>query len=65
MKTFAGLMLERKDLQDMYLSFPFEVIEWSYFHLANVGVLVPDDIVIFVDTDGRTKIIKNRFGKVN
>jgi len=65
MKSFQGLLLERKDLLDIYAGFPFEVIEWKYFHLAQTGVMLTDDVVVFVDTDGRTKVVKNRFGKVS
>lgn len=62
MKTFHGLLVEREDLTDENRNQWFDDIKWEDFKLANNGILVPNDVVVFVDTNGRAKLVKNRFG---
>lgn len=65
MKTFHGLVVEREDLIEDKQKELFELIDWQDFKLAKNGVILPTDVVIFVDINLRTKLIKNRFGAVS
>jgi hypothetical protein len=61
----------RDDLMLKYKNISFESVELSDFsfnsetyqeHSVCVHTIEIADLVIFVDTDGRNKILKNRFG---
>jgi len=60
MKTVHGLLLNREDLMDEAKELKMKDIEWKHFKVANNGILLPNDFVIFFDNDGNYKLIKIR-----
>lgn len=63
MKTIFGTLFSRKDISEQYADVPFEKVSAEMFGILHTGVAITDDIILFMDEDGRTKIIKNRFGR--
>lgn len=63
MKTLHTLALYREDLGEQYKNVVFDLIRVTMFGFFNTGVVLNEDIVLFIDDDGRTKILKNRHGK--
>lgn len=61
MKTINGTVLTREDLLGLHIKTPFEKIGYEMFAICYNGIMLPDDIILFNDDDGRTKIIKSRF----
>jgi hypothetical protein len=63
MKTLHTLALYREDLGEIYKNVAFDGIQTTMFGFFNTGVVLNEDIIIFIDDDGQTKILKNRYGK--
>lgn len=63
MKTISTVAYFRSDLQEIFKNLPFSDIIYQTLSIAKTGVLVGDDLAIFIDEDGSTKILKNRLGK--
>lgn len=62
MRVDEVLVLERKDLIVDYNKKVIEDITHRDFVLSTTKLTIKYNIVLFVDENGRTKIIKNRFG---
>jgi len=63
MKTIHGTIFVRKDLREEYADVPFDEVRTEMIGIIHAGIGVTDDIFIFMDDDGATKVIKNRYGK--
>jgi hypothetical protein len=63
MKAIHGTIFSRKDLSEQYADVPFEDVKPEMFSILRNGVGITDDVLIFMDDDGRSKIMKNRYGK--
>jgi len=59
MKIVKAIIFERKDLLDVERDF-YSVKFWDCKKI--VPPFVEEELVLFVDDDGRTKVLKNRFG---
>lgn len=62
-----GMVLTRKNLYEQYKELAFDDIDWSHFKYRKnefhpTGIFKMSDLVIFVDENGKTKIMKNRWG---
>lgn len=62
-KTISTVAYYRNDLQEIYINLPFFDVTYQRLIIAKTGVLVGDDLAIFIDDDGATKILKNRLGR--
>lgn len=63
MKTVNCIAYFRSDLKDEYKDKVYSEIIWPMFSISGTGVILHEDIALFVDDDGSTKIIKNRYDK--
>lgn len=63
MKTLNAIAYFRSDLQDIHKEVPLAQIEFHMLTIARTGVILGTDLSIFIDEDGSTRILKNRFGK--
>ena len=63
MQTAKTLILEREDLFNNEISTDIRVLELNHFK-TSVWKILNYDIVLFVDNDGQTKLIKNRFNNI-
>lgn len=62
MKTINAIAYFRTDLQDAHKDVPLAEIKYQMLSIFNTGVMVGSDLSIFVDDDGSSRIIKNRYG---
>jgi hypothetical protein len=62
MKTLITVGYFRKDLKDEFLKIEFSKIEWLMLSISGTGVTFGEDLSVFIDDDGSTKILRNRFG---
>jgi hypothetical protein len=62
MRPINGTLLQRSDLSKEYIETSFNEIHALMFGIVKNKFTFNDDILIFMDDDGKTKIIKNRFG---
>lgn len=62
MKTLSTVAYFRKDLKDQFLTVEFSKIEWLMLSISGTGVTFGEDLSVFIDVDGSTKILRNRFG---
>lgn len=63
MKLINTLVLTREDLGEGFTELSFTKIDVIHFPFFNTGVVLSEDMVVFIDTTGDTKILKNRLGK--
>lgn len=63
MKMVQTLILYRSDLGEAFKDILFNEVEVIHFPFFNTGVVLHEDIIVFIDYSGDTKILKNRFGK--
>lgn len=63
MKLINALVLDRDDLIEAIKDKPFNEIEIIHFKFFKNGIILHEAMVVFVDENGNTKIIKNRLGK--
>lgn len=64
MVSVRGTVYNRSDLNKQSRNVPFDKVDWYMLAIQNTGVILADDIVLFVDEDGKTKILKSRHGKL-
>jgi hypothetical protein len=62
MKTLYTIALFRSDLGDAFKDTPLDEILLIMFPFFNTGVVLHEDLIIFIDDGGRTIILKNRYG---
>lgn len=61
MKTVTTLLLDREDLiKDSEHKLLID-IEWTDFIFGN-NIVRTEELIMFIDVDSRTKIIKSRYG---
>lgn len=58
MRPIHGTLLLRKDLCDEFAKVPFNEIKPEMFGLIRNKIIFNDDILIFMDDDQKSKIIK-------
>ena len=64
------IVLLRKNLSRSSLSLSFDEINFTHFKYESDGTKSTTkysqvkDLIMFVDTNGRTKMLKNRYGKI-
>lgn len=63
MKTLHTLALFRSDLGDAFKDIALDQIQLNMFPFFNTGVVLHEDLIVFIEDDGTTIILKNRFGK--
>jgi hypothetical protein len=61
--TATTLILGRKDLVDNPIEKEFSFIELRDLK-TSMHLFATHDIVLFIDSDGQTKFLKNRFGNI-
>ena len=61
--TATTLILGRKDLVDNSIEKEFSFIEPRDLK-TSMNLFATHDIVLFIDNDGQTKFLKNRFGNL-
>lgn len=65
MKKTDCVILERTDVRRDHKNLPIEEISHSSFVFDGfMDIFRSSEIILFVDEDMQTKIIKNRFGKL-
>lgn len=62
MKTLNTVAYFRNDLKDEFLTTEFSKIEWLMLSISGTGVTFGEDLSVFIDVDGSTKILRNRLG---
>lgn len=62
MKTLHTLALYRVDLGEAFKDVPFDLIAMNMFPFFTTGVVLHEDLIIFIDDGGATKFLKNRHG---
>lgn len=60
-----ALIFHRNNLRYEALNTPIEQIQYTHLYTIDSKELHKVALILFVDYDGRTKIIKNRYGKDN
>jgi hypothetical protein len=65
MKTLHTLALHRSDLGENFKDILLYNIEIYMFPFFKTGVMLHEDLIVFIDDDGNTRILKNRYGKPN
>lgn len=55
------LILERSDLQKQYADKHIVFLSFEHFK-KSFNLFYKESIIIFIDNDGQTKILKNRYG---
>lgn len=63
MKTVYALALYRSDLDEMFKNTHIDEIVIAMFPFFKTGVMLHEDVILFIDEDGTTRILKNRLGK--
>lgn len=63
MRTLYTLALHRSDLGEAFKDTAINEILIAMFPFFATGVMLHEDLIIFIDDDGTTRILKNRFGK--
>jgi len=63
MKTLSTVAYFRKDLKDQFSDVEFSKVEWLMLSISGTGVTFGEDLSVFIDEDGSTKILRNRLGK--
>lgn len=63
MKTLNAIAYFRDDIQEIHKEVPLNQIEYHMLTIANTGIVLGQDLSVFVDDDGSTRILKNRLGK--
>jgi hypothetical protein len=61
MKSIHGTLLERKDLSIEFKTTAFDDITHDMFAVIRTKISINDDILIFIDDNGKSKIIKTRY----
>ena len=61
MREDKVLILERSDLLDMFKDKDFSLIDFSDFSLSYQR-MYEQSLILFIDDNGETKILKNRLG---
>lgn len=64
MKTLNGVAFFRTDLKERYTTMNFNTIIYDMLTISETGVVLHEDIAVFIDDNGSTKILKNRLGRV-
>ncbi len=62
MKMINTLVLDRTDLGEAYKDTPIGEIMVIMFPFFNTGVVLHEEMIVFIDDNGDTKILKNRLG---
>ena len=63
MRTLHAVALYRADLGKAFENTPINEILMHMFPFFSTGVVLHEDLIVFIDEDGTTRILKNRFGK--
>lgn len=63
MKMINALVLHRNDLEESLKITPIDEIMIVMFPFFKTGVVLHEDVILFIDDDGTTRILKNRLGK--
>jgi hypothetical protein len=63
MKTLHALSLNRDDLGEPFKATLINEIQIMMFPFFATGVVLYEDLIVFIDEDGTSRILKNRLGK--
>jgi hypothetical protein len=57
------ILLFRENLKNIHMNNKIEDIKYIDFKGTTISPAINNHLVVFVDLDGNTKILRNRFGK--
>lgn len=64
MREETVLIAFREDLYEGYRNISMEALDFSHLKVDSVSKFLKQPMVIFVDNDMETKILKNRYGYI-